>query len=129
MAVRRRDGRTAVTSFSVIEKFEFSSRLLVKLRTGRTHQIRVHLSHVGHPVFGDPTYGGRRRKYGSLSPREMNRARACLKLIDRQALHAQTLSFTHPHTGTKMSFDAPLPKDMETLIHTLRQGQGKGGEQ
>jgi 23S rRNA pseudouridine1911/1915/1917 synthase len=129
MAVRRRTGRTAITSFRVAEAFEFTSRLVVNLRTGRTHQIRVHLSHVGHPVFGDPTYGGRRRKYGSLSQRAMSRARDLLKHIDRQALHAETLSFTHPHTGTKMSFDAPLPKDMEKLIHALRRDHAKGGEQ
>jgi 23S rRNA pseudouridine1911/1915/1917 synthase len=128
MAVRRSTGRTAITSFRVVEEYEFASRLIVKLHTGRTHQIRVHLSHIGHPVFGDPTYGGRRRKYGSMSPAAMERARDCLKLIDRQALHAQTLCFTHPHTRTKMTLDAPMPGDMKTLIDALGQGKGKGGK-
>jgi 23S rRNA pseudouridine1911/1915/1917 synthase len=128
MAVRRSTGRTAITSYRVVEEFEFASRLEVNLHTGRTHQIRVHLSHIGHPVFGDPTYGGRRRKYGSMSPAAMDRARGYLTMIDRQALHAQTLCFTHPHTGTKMSLDAPMPRDMEALFHALRQGKGKGGK-
>jgi 23S rRNA pseudouridine1911/1915/1917 synthase len=120
MAVRKRTGRTAVTSFRLAEEFEFASRLVVNLQTGRTHQIRVHLSHIGHPVFGDPTYGGRRRKYGSLSRTAMERARGCLELIDRQALHAQSLSFTHPHTGSTMFLDAPLPDDMGILLCALR---------
>jgi 23S rRNA pseudouridine1911/1915/1917 synthase len=128
MAVLRRTGRTAVTTFRISEKFESTSRLTVNLQTGRTHQIRVHLAHIGHPVFGDPTYGGRRRKYGSLKPAAMERARGCLELVDRQALHAQNLDFTHPHTGAKINLDAPLPGDMEVLLHALRQGIRKGGE-
>jgi 23S rRNA pseudouridine1911/1915/1917 synthase len=128
MAVRRRTGRTAVTTFRVAETFEFASSLIVNLQTGRTHQIRVHLSHIGNPVFGDPTYGGRRRKYGSLSRAQMERARGCLDLVDRQALHARSLTFTHPRTGAKMTLDAPLPEDMELLLHALRQGREKGGE-
>jgi 23S rRNA pseudouridine1911/1915/1917 synthase len=128
MAVQRRKGRMAVTTFRVAETFEFTSRLVVNLQTGRTHQIRVHLSHAGHPVFGDPTYGGRRRKYGALSRAQMERARGYLKLIGRQALHAQSLTFTHPRTGAKMTFDAPLPEDMESLLRVLRLGRQKGGE-
>jgi 23S rRNA pseudouridine1911/1915/1917 synthase len=127
MAVQRRVGRTAVTTFRVAETFEFTSRLVVDLETGRTHQIRVHLSHAGHPVFGDPTYGGRRRKYGTLRREQMERARDCLKLIDRQALHAASLTFTHPRTNAKMTLEAPLPEDMELLLHALRQGRQKGG--
>ena len=128
MAVQKRTGRTAVTTFRIAETFEFTSRLVVNLQTGRTHQIRVHLSHAGHPVFGDPTYGGRRRKYGTLSRAQMESARDYLRLIDRQALHAQSLAFTHPHTGAKISLDAPLPEDIELLLHVLRQGRQKGGE-
>jgi 23S rRNA pseudouridine1911/1915/1917 synthase len=128
MAVQRREGRQAITSFHVTERFEFASRLSVNLQTGRTHQIRVHLAHIGHPVFGDPTYGGRRRKYGSLSRSTMERARALLQRIDRQALHAQSLTFTHPQTGSTISLDAPLPEDMQLLLNTLRRDSGKGGE-
>jgi 23S rRNA pseudouridine1911/1915/1917 synthase len=128
MAVQKRTGRTAITTFRVAEEFEFTSRLVVNLQTGRTHQIRVHLAHTGHPVFGDPTYGGRRRKYGALSRSAMERARGYLSLLDRQALHAQSLTFTHPRTNAKMTLDAPLPEDMELLLHALRQGSQKGGE-
>lgn len=120
MAVRKQDGREAITNFEVIEEFDFASRLLVKLGTGRTHQIRVHLAHIGHPVFGDPTYGGRRRKYGNLSRESMRKARECLELIDRQALHARKLVFTHPITGSKMNFEIPVPEDMKALIDALR---------
>ena len=128
MAVRRRDGRSAVTSYRMVERFEFASRLEVRLRTGRTHQIRVHMAHVGHPVFGDPTYGGRRRTYGSLSRSEMEHARTYLKLIDRQALHARSLAFEHPHTGRQMTLDAPFPEDMARLVDALRGGLPEGGE-
>ncbi len=128
MAVLTRTGRTAITSFKVIEEFDFACRLEVRLETGRTHQIRVHLAHVGHPVFGDPTYGGRRRKYGSLSSLKMEEARGLLELIGRQALHAARLSFVHPKTGRGMDFQAPVPQDMERLLSALRQGSAKGGE-
>lgn len=128
MAVLRRTGRQAITSFKVIETFAFAARLEVRLETGRTHQIRVHLAHVGHPVFGDPTYGGRRRKYGSLSSSKMEEARGLLELIGRQALHAARLSFVHPQTDKRMDFKAPVPQDMERLLRALRQGSAKGGE-
>jgi 23S rRNA pseudouridine1911/1915/1917 synthase len=119
MAVLRSDGRVAVTHFSIVRRFEFASRLTVKLETGRTHQIRVHLAHSGHPVFGDPTYGGRRRKFGGYSGATMERARECLKLIDRQALHAAGLVFTHPIKKVSMEFTAPLPDDINSLISAL----------
>ena len=121
MAVVRRDGRLAVTHFEVVEKYDFASRLSVKLETGRTHQIRVHLAHSGHPVFGDPTYGGRRRKYGGYPGATMARARECLELIDRQALHAARLGFTHPIEKVLMEFTAPLPDDMNSLISAIRE--------
>jgi 23S rRNA pseudouridine1911/1915/1917 synthase len=128
MAVLKRTGRTAITSFRVVERFAFAARLEVRLETGRTHQIRVHLAHVGHPVFGDPTYGGRRRKYGSLSSSTMEEARGLLELIGRQALHAARLSFVHPGTGKRMDFKAPVPQDMGRLISALRLGSAKGGK-
>ena len=127
MAVLRRDGRVAITRFRVAEEFEFASRLVIDLETGRTHQIRVHMSHIGHPVFGDPTYGGRRRKYGSLNRTSMERARDCLRLIDRQALHARSLVFVHPQTGSQMTLEAPVPEDMGMLLRALRGANRKGG--
>ncbi len=120
MAVLRSDGRPAVTHFQVVEKYEFASRLRVKLETGRTHQIRVHLAHSGHPVFGDPTYGGRRRTYGGYPGATMARARECLKLIDRQALHAARLAFTHPIEKSSMEFTAPLPDDINSVISAIK---------
>jgi len=128
MAVLKADGRNAITYFEVKETFEFASLLGVTLQTGRTHQIRVHMLHIGHPVFGDPTYGGRRRKYGSLAKTTMETARRYLELIDRQALHAKSLTFTHPATGSEMKLEAPLPRDMKILVDALRVGSSEGGE-
>jgi len=128
MAVLKANGRNAITFFEVKETFEFASLLGVTLQTGRTHQIRVHMLHIGHPVFGDPTYGGRRRKYGSLAKTTMETAKRYLELIDRQALHAKSLTFTHPATGSEMKLEAPLPRDMKILIDALRGGSSEGGE-
>jgi len=129
MAVLKADGRNAITSFEVKEIFEFACLVGVTLQTGRTHQIRVHMSHIGHPVFGDPSYGGRRRKYGSFGKVTMEKARRCLELIDRQALHAKSLTFKHPAAGSEMTLEAPLPGDMKILIDALRGGSSEGGEQ
>ncbi len=121
MAVLRSEGRRAVTHYRVVEEYGFASRLAVNLETGRTHQIRVHLAHAGHPVFGDPTYGGRRRKYGGYPDAVMRRARECLELIDRQALHAARLGFTHPIKEVSMEFTAPLPDDMSSLVSAMKE--------
>jgi len=122
MAVLGTSGREAVTTYRTAEEFEFASRLLVSLQTGRTHQIRVHLQHVGHPVFGDPTYGGRPRTFAGLTAGVMVRARGLLELMDRQALHARELTLVHPATGREMKFVAPLPQDMQNLLDRLRSG-------
>jgi 23S rRNA pseudouridine1911/1915/1917 synthase len=128
MAVLRHGGRRAVTTYKVAERFDFAARLAVTLETGRTHQIRVHLAHIGHPVFGDPTYGGRRRTYGNLSVADMKRARDLLGLIDRQALHAARLSFEHPHTGRGMDFRSPEPDDIRELLSAIRRQHAEGGK-
>jgi 23S rRNA pseudouridine1911/1915/1917 synthase len=120
MAVLRASGRRALTGYRVAEEFAFATRLVVKLQTGRTHQIRVHLSHIGHPVFGDPTYGGRRRSYGGLSVGTMAEARGILELISRQALHAYELAFSHPVTGAEMKLVAPPPEDMQNVLDRMR---------
>lgn len=129
MIVRRQTGRLAITGFEVIERFGFASLLRLSLETGRTHQIRVHMAHIGHPIFGDPDYGGRRRSYGDLKESAMKKARQCLALIDRQALHAKRLVFTHPVTGSKMEFEAQFPDDMKSLLSALRQMEGSAGQQ
>ena len=83
------------------------------------HQIRVHLSHIGHPVFGDPQYGGRRLRKGKLTKEEFERATEALKIIERQALHAISLEFLHPGSGKAMNFEAPMPEDFRKLLEYL----------
>lgn len=120
MAVVDRGGRHAVTHYEPEEELaSFLTRVRFQLETGRTHQIRVHAQHLNHPVFGDPTYGGRSRTDGiadSLRPL----ARKLLGLIDRQALHAQTLGFRHPRTDQWHRFSQDLPADMAALLEAAR---------
>ena len=89
------------------------------LETGRTHQIRVHLAHIGHPVFGDPVYGGRDQARG-IRPEYRRQANWMLSLIKRQALHAKELRFVHPTTGEMMEFTAPLPEDFHAALEAAR---------
>lgn len=114
-------GISAITEYEVIEEFEYLSLVRLKLRTGRTHQIRVHLHHIGHPVFGDPTYGGRRIAWGGTEKKKKEEVQHFLKLIQRQALHARTLGFTHPATRSRLSFEAELPEDIGIVLAELRQ--------
>ena len=115
MAVRR-DGREAVTHFRIEERFRGHTLLRVQLETGRTHQIRVHLAHLGYPIVGDGVYGGRRRQVAGAD----DAMRAALQQFRRQALHAQRLAFDHPLSGRHHTFEAPLPQDMEALLGALR---------
>ncbi|CAN7447807.1 RluA family pseudouridine synthase [Paenibacillus sp. LjRoot153] len=101
--VTEKNSKTAVTHFVVIERFGDFTLVELKLETGRTHQIRVHMKFIGHPLVGDPMYG---KSKGML--------------MDGQALHAAILGFTHPRTGEWMQFEAPIPPDMENLISTIR---------
>lgn len=113
------EGKTAVTEFEVIGQFEFLSYVKLSLRTGRTHQIRVHLAYIGHPVFGDPTYGGRSSTWGGLAGKKAQFAESLLKIISRQALHARTIGFEHPATQKKMKFDSELPGDMMKVLEKI----------
>ena len=113
------EGRSARTHYSVIERHGFTSLAELKLETGRTHQIRVHMQHLGHPVFGDPVYAGRERTEG-IRPEMRRRARWMLSLIKRQALHARQLRFRHPSTGEAMVFCADWPADMRDVIEAAR---------
>jgi len=113
-------GKSAVTHYRLLEPFAFLSHLSVRLETGRTHQIRVHMAHVGHPVFGDPVYGGRTRPLAALNPGVRATAQELLALISRQALHAKTLGFVHPVLKKKMLFDSELPEDFRNVLEKLR---------
>jgi 23S rRNA pseudouridine1911/1915/1917 synthase len=112
-------GREAVTTYYVLDTFGPFQYIKLKLGTGRTHQIRVHLSHVGNPVLGDPAYGGRRIRRGTLSKTEIELAEKVLSLIGRQALHAGELSFEHPIKHADMRFTAPLAPDMQEVLGLL----------
>ena len=114
MAVRA-DGRPAVTHYRVIKRFRGHTLVRAELETGRTHQIRVHLAHIGFPIVGDPLYGGRRRLPAGSGPELV----AELNAFKRQALHAAHLALAHPTTGRSMEWDAPLPADMTRLLSAL----------
>ena len=114
------EGKYAVTLYRVIEEYEFASLLKLNLKTGRTHQLRVHLSSIGHPIFGDPDYGGRGIKYGASLPKMKSHIQNLLEVMPRQALHAKTLGFVHPYTKEFVRFDSDLPNDMKELINRLK---------
>lgn len=114
------DGKEAVTYYYVLEEFEYLTLVRLKLKTGRTHQIRVHLSHINHPVFGDPTYGGRKIHYSNVTSRIKQEVENLLEIMKRQALHAKTLGFFHPATNELVKFDSELPEDMKSLLERLR---------
>jgi len=116
MAVRE-NGKPAVTHYRVIEKFRAHTHLRLKLETGRTHQIRVHMAYIKHPLLGDPTYSGRPRLPKGASDEFV----ATLRGFQRQALHAAQLSLYHPETEEWMTWQAPLPQDMQNLIRSIRQ--------
>ena len=110
-------GRTALTHWTTLERFPGASLLECRLETGRTHQIRVHMTHAGHPLIGDPVYGaGYRTKVAHLDPV----AAAVATAFPRQALHAATLGFVHPATGAVVSFTSPPPADLAGLLAALR---------
>jgi 23S rRNA pseudouridine1911/1915/1917 synthase len=115
------NGKPAATEYIVEESFPYLTMVRLHLRTGRTHQIRVHLAHIQHPVFGDPTYHGRRVHYGPNTPRQRAEVQAMLDVMPRQALHARTLGFVHPGTGRPIEFNSPLPPDFESLLALARQ--------
>jgi 23S rRNA pseudouridine1911/1915/1917 synthase len=115
-----KQGKIAVTHFSVMEQYQFLALLKLNLETGRTHQIRVHLAHINHPVFGDQNYGGRTKQTGGLNQNNLSLAMALLKGMTRQALHAKTIGFIHPITGDNLQFDSKIPDDMLSTIEALR---------
>jgi 23S rRNA pseudouridine1911/1915/1917 synthase len=118
-ATVRTGGRRAVTHYAVREEFnEIASLVVCRLGTGRTHQIRVHLAHIGHPLVGDPVYGAGFRTKAERLPGELRTMVAAFK---RQALHARLLGFSHPRTGEILRFEAKWPQDMAELVRTFRK--------
>jgi 23S rRNA pseudouridine1911/1915/1917 synthase len=115
MSVRAPRGRTARSAWTLVEALDGAALLRVRIHTGRTHQIRVHLASLGHPVAGDATYGGTRTP-SSRSPA----ARAALAALGRPALHAAVLAFIHPGTGQRVRFESALPSDLLDLLRVLR---------
>ncbi|NNG12173.1 MAG: 23S rRNA pseudouridine(1911/1915/1917) synthase RluD [Halobacteria archaeon] len=115
-------GKEAVTHYRVLERYRAHTLVRVRLETGRTHQIRVHMAHLHCPVVGDPVYGGRLRLPRGAGERLL----AVLKQFKRQALHAERLSLSHPRDGHAMTWEAPLPEDMQRLVAALREDIGNG---
>lgn len=116
-------GKHAVTHYSTIESFGYVSLVKCVLETGRTHQIRVHFQYKGHPLFNDARYGGDRILKGTPTAKYKQFVENCFAVCPRQALHARTLGFRHPHTGKEMDFEAPVPVDMLALIEKWRSFQ------
>ncbi|MGA9408034.1 MAG: RluA family pseudouridine synthase [Bacteroidota bacterium] len=116
-----KEGKYAATEYEVIQQYPYLALLRLHLRTGRTHQIRVHLAHIHHPVFGDETYGGRKIAVGGVNGKKKAEAANLLEKISRQALHAKSLGFVHPVTKEFMRFDSELPEDMKRVLEFLEK--------
>lgn len=110
----------AVTHYKVLERFGYVTVVQCRLETGRTHQIRVHMNHIGHPLFNDARYGGAEIRKGTIYAKYRQFIENCFELCPRQALHAKTLGFVHPRTGEMIRFDSPLPGDMTSMIEKWR---------
>jgi 23S rRNA pseudouridine1911/1915/1917 synthase len=113
-------GKPAVTHYEVIERLGYVTLVKCRLETGRTHQIRVHMKHIGHTLFNDERYGGNLILKGTTFTKYKQFVENCFKILPRQALHARTLGFIHPVTKENMSFEAPIPEDMQACIEKWR---------
>ena len=113
-------GKEAITHYKVIERFGYVTLIQCVLETGRTHQIRVHMKYIGHPLFNDETYGGDKILKGTIYTKYKQFVENCFAICPRQALHAKTIGFIHPASKKEMLFDSELPEDMKTLIEKWR---------
>ena len=113
-------GKSAVTHYRVLERFGYVTLVECILETGRTHQIRAHMKHIGHPLFADERYGGSEILRGNRSSSYKAFIQNCFKLCNRQALHAKTLGFVHPVTHQQMDFSSEWPEDFKALIEKWR---------
>lgn len=120
-AVHDKAGKPAATEYKVLKRFQFASLVKYKLRTGRTHQIRVHSTHIKHPLIGDSLYGGDKILFGGNLPQFKSLAKRTLKIAERQMLHAMTLGFTHPVNGKRILLESELPADMQELINMFEE--------
>ena len=114
-------GKHAVTHYKVLERFGYVTLIQCKLETGRTHQIRVHMKYIGHPLFNDASYGGERILKGTVFTKYKQYIENCFTLIPRHALHAKSLGFAHPKDGKPMFFDSELPEDFTAVLDKWRQ--------
>ena len=114
------EGRHAITHYQVLESFHYVSLVSCKLETGRTHQIRVHMQHLGHPIFNDATYGGDKVLKGTVFAKYRQFVDNCFKIMPRQALHAKSLGFTHPVSKEWMQFESELPEDFTAVLDKWR---------
>ena len=114
------NAKEAITHWRVLERFQYVTLVECRLETGRTHQIRVHMKSIGHPLFADEKYGGTEILKGLPTQKYKQYIQNCFALCPRQVLHAKTLGFTHPRTGKRMFFDSPLPEDMSNLLEKWR---------
>lgn len=121
MTVTKVKSRNAITHYKVLERFRINDYVEIKLETGRTHQIRVHMAHFNRPVLGDPEYGGRQKWLKGIEPSHRKMGKYLLSLINRQALHAKSLEFIHPITNKKISVSSDLPDNMEQLLKYLQE--------
>lgn len=123
MSVVSDSGKEAVTHYAVVERYgpgeeRFAARVKCRLETGRTHQIRVHMAHIGHPLIGDPVYGAGFKSKAQILP---EKARKIVERLPRQALHASILGFEHPISGEILRFESPLPKDLSRIVNCLSE--------
>lgn len=117
-------GKWSVTHYKVLERMNYVTLIECQLETGRTHQIRAHMKHIGHPLFSDATYGGDKILKGTVFTKYKQFVENCFELMPRQALHAQTLGFLHPTLKTNLLFEAPLPQDFESVLNKWRKYSG-----
>lgn len=121
------NGKEAITHYKVLERFHYTTLVECVLETGRTHQIRVHMKHIGHTLFNDDHYGGDRILKGTVYTKYKQFVDNCFELCPRQALHAKTLGFVHPVTGENFLFDSELPQDMQAVIEKWRKYHKSNG--
>ncbi|MEA1981419.1 MAG: RluA family pseudouridine synthase [candidate division Zixibacteria bacterium] len=119
MMVTNKNSREAITHYRLLKRYRSYDYLEINLQTGRTHQIRVHFSYLGHPVFGDPEYGGRAKWVNGMFAPDRAKAKEMLEIIDRQTLQAYQLEFQHPVTDEMLSFKAKLPEDFQNVLNML----------